>query len=200
MRLMIAFARVCTALNVTQGESMPTATRKTNMAACASPIDVIIGSQLTNDAMAQAEPTESNVADLRNERNFPTFANCPEREVDLKFFDVIDDEILKPKYHWCLLAEVTQVNLTKESDVVILRDKAGHRLPMLLSIPDKCYDLKDISEEAENLKHRFRAGKCVVILYPIRHNFLSGDVGIRLAIESWAKVSSHHVKRRKEAC
>lgn len=145
--------------------------------------------------MAKPELGRGDMADFRNEHTFPNFANCPGREVDLNFYDVIDDNVLKPKYHWCLLAEIVRVKVTAGPDVLILRDKTGLELPMLLSIPQRYYDVETIPEKADNTKHRFRAGKCVAILYPIQHNFLSGDVGIRLAVESWAKVGSHHVER-----
>ena len=51
------------------------------------------------------------LVDLRDERIFPVFANCPKRDVDQRFYDELDNGVLKPKHHWCLLAEI--LNATK---------------------------------------------------------------------------------------
>jgi hypothetical protein len=144
--------------------------------------------------MAEPEPGRSDLADLRNERTFPSFADCPEREISLDFYHVIDDKFLQPKYHWCLLAEITQVEKSFGPDILILKDRAGVELPMLLSIRRKYYDVRTRLEDGGYKRLHFRVGRCIAILYPIRHDFLSGDVGLRLAVESWAKVSSDNTK------
>jgi hypothetical protein len=138
-----------------------------------------------------------DLANLRNERTFPLFADCPEREVNLDFYDVIDGDFLKPKRHWCLLAEITEIETSLRITAVI-RDKAGVELPMFVFVHGRHGDIWSRPEDLNQIKEHFRVGHCVALLYPHRQDFLGGVVGIRYEVESWAKVSAERCPRAKE--
>lgn len=139
----------------------------------------------------------SDVADLRNERTFPKFGDCPEREVNLGFYDVIGDDFLKPKRHWCLLAEITEIE-TSFHVTLMIRDKAGVELPMFVFVHGRHGDIWTGPEDPNRNKEQFRVGHCVAILYPHRQDFLGGVVGIRHEVEGWAKVGTKEITRTKE--
>jgi hypothetical protein len=137
------------------------------------------------------------LANLRNQRIFPVFADCPEQEVNLDFYDVIDGDFLKPKRHWCLLAEITKIDIAFRVTLT-LRDKAGVELPMFVLIQDRHGNVWTRPGDLNKNKEQYRVGHCVAILYPHRQDFLDEVVGIRHDVESWAKVSVENFTGTKE--
>lgn len=157
-------------------------------------IHLIPSSQRANNTIRIARPRSSmsDLTNLRNERTFPTFADCPEREVNLDFYHVIDSNFLKPKRHWCLLAEITEIETSLRVKLMI-RDKAGVELPMFVFVEGSYGDIWIRPGDSHRNKEHFRVGHCVAILYPHRQDFLGGMVGIQHDVESWAKVSTKRI-------
>jgi hypothetical protein len=137
-----------------------------------------------------------DLANLRNERTFPIFADCPEREVNLDFYDEIDGGFLKPKRHWCLLAEIIEIN-TASRATLMLKDKAGMELPMFVVIRGRHGGIWSRPENLNGDKEQLRVGYCVAILYPHRQDFLGDVVGIRCEVEGWAKVITEKFTGRR---
>jgi hypothetical protein len=129
--------------------------------------------------------TMATTNDLRNPHAFPSFAACPARKsIDPSYYEVIDGNVLRPKRHWCLLAEVTQTSEFIRPRL-LLRDKAGHEMWMGVYVRN---DVGGEDEEWNWKKQGFKTGQCVAVLYPLRHGFLDGKVGVKLEVESYIKV------------
>lgn len=108
--------------------------------------------------------------------------------ISLDFYDVIHGDFLKPKRHWRLLAEITEIQKSLQITLMI-RDKAGVQLPMFVSVDARP---GDIWTRPDRVGHR------VAMLYPHQQDFPGGVVGIRHEVESWVKVSTEKITGKKE--
>jgi hypothetical protein len=104
-----------------------------------------------------------------DERYFPTFDECPQEHYpDLDFYTVKAGGILFPTRHWCLLAEISEVEYFIRLRLWV-KDRAGKEIPLAFYIEDeRCLDL-----------NQFQKGRTVAILYAEQHPFLDMTVGIR---------------------
>jgi len=108
-------------------------------------------------------------ADLRDERFFPDFGNCPgEDDANLEYFTCSDGLVLTPARHWCLLAEIMDVS-TIIRVRLIAKDKSGKQFPIAFYLDSGMHQDFRI----------FRKGHTVAILYAEQHYFLDMTVGIR---------------------
>ena len=118
-------------------------------------------------------------ANLRDERIFPTFTLCPdENDIAFDFYTPIV-HILRPKRHWCLLAEITDVEHFIRMRLVT-KDKSGEEFPIAFYLDEGGAGLDWT---------RFQVGRTIAILYPHQHGFLDLTVGIRQEAASCVKVS-----------
>jgi hypothetical protein len=100
---------------------------------------------------------------------FPTFPLCPdENDISIDFYTPIN-YILRPKRHWCFLAEITYVEYIFRLRL-FTKDKSGVEFPIAFYL-DEAYTEPDL-----NL---FQVGRTISILYPHQHGFLDLTVGIR---------------------
>jgi len=117
-------------------------------------------------------------ANLRDERIFPTFTLCPdENDIAFDFYTPVN-HVLRPNRHWCLLAEITNVEYFIRIRI-ITRDKSGEEFPIAFYLDD----------DAELDRSRFQVGRTVAILYPHQHGFLDMTTGIRQEEAGCVKVS-----------
>ncbi|KAG8528324.1 uncharacterized protein KY384_007242 [Bacidia gigantensis] len=100
---------------------------------------------------------------------FPDFQSCPdEYTIDFQHYKTSDGSNFTPSRHWCLLAEIAQVEFFVRLRLT-LRDKSGHHFPLAF-----------YGEDTENVNPAdYRVGYTVAILYPQQHGFLDMTVGIR---------------------
>ena len=126
------------------------------------------------------------LADLRNRRTFPGFADLPdENEVDPDFYKSSDLFTYRPRRHWCFLGEImdfaTVIRLHME-----IEDVDGAKIPL--------YFYTD-SRGSELAPSRVQKGYTVAILYAKRHAFLYCEPGIRhedpMMIKVLQKLPSH---------
>ncbi|PGH23575.1 hypothetical protein AJ80_02355 [Polytolypa hystricis UAMH7299] len=71
----------------------------------------------------------ASLANLRDARHFPNYASCPEHTwVDRDFYSPCNEreEFFRPNRHWCLTAQVVEVNKVRGAPIrAALKDKAG---------------------------------------------------------------------------
>ena len=113
----------------------------------------------------------STVANLRNDAAFPIYNSCPgDFEIGEGYYGSQDGVILSPTRHWCLLAEVLE-----SAFYIRLRllagDKNGRHLIIAFHL--------ETNDAGLNLQD-FEKGNTVAILYPHRHKYLDGAMGIKL--------------------
>lgn len=101
---------------------------------------------------------------------FPTFEECPhENYPDLEFYELKDGYYLSPKRHWCLVAEIVEIEFFIRLRLWV-KDRAGHEFPVSFYIEDDQRWL-DLTQ--------FRKGRTIAILYAEQHYFLDTTIGIR---------------------
>jgi hypothetical protein len=131
----------------------------------------------------------NNLISLRNTHAFPAFHACPdEKSTNLSYYTVINSNELRPHRHWCLLAEITVIAYFVRPRL-LLRDIAGEEIAMVFYTQTGNSAFEGMSDPVEWNHQGFKVGQCVALLYPFQHRILSGEVGIRHEMESYAKVS-----------
>ncbi|KAL5409510.1 hypothetical protein PMIN04_011019 [Paraphaeosphaeria minitans] len=93
---------------------------------------------------------------------FPTFEECPnENYPDLDFYELKAGFALVPKRHWCLVAEIADIEFFVRLRLWV-KDRTGHEFPVSFYIEDdqRWLDLT-----------RFRKGQTIAILYAEQHFF-----------------------------
>jgi hypothetical protein len=120
-------------------------------------------------------------ANLRNDKLFPSFDNCPdENDIDLDYYNQGNDGVFYPSRHWCLVGEITEVSFFIRPRL-ILKDKAGAEIILSFYLDN---------EEAMTLDHdRLKQGHTVAVMYPQRHCFLDMSVGLRIEVANTVEVS-----------
>ncbi len=136
-------------------------------------------------AHSQKSQEASKYADLRDDFMFPCFEALPcENELDLSFYESTDDTFYHPSKHWCLFAEIVEIETFFLRMRLIVKDKTGHMLPVAFYTPGRGL--------GEELDPRFvQKGFTVAILYAEQHGFLDMTVGIRVKSRTAVKVSWH---------
>ncbi len=116
--------------------------------------------------------------DLRNTYHFPSFNACPEFEdMDFNYYHTLGGDFYRPNRHWCLLAEITQVeNFIRLR--LLVKDRGGSTFPIAFYLNGQGPD-----------PSQFKLGHTVAILYAHRHGFLDTTVGIRQEERSTFQVS-----------
>lgn len=95
---------------------------------------------------------------------------CPdENDIALDFYAPVN-HILRPKRHWCLPAEITDVEYYCIRMRLVTKDKSGEKFPIAFYLDE---------DGAELGWSRFPMGRTIAILYPHQHGFLDLTVGIR---------------------
>lgn len=131
----------------------------------------------------------SEYTNFRDGRFFPTFRLCPDEDDIALDFYVPGGHFLKPKFHWCLLAEITHVEDFLRLRLIV-KDKSGTQFPIAFHL--------ETDEDPE--PHRFRVGDTIAILYPHQHSFLDMTVGIRQEVASGVKVSTSTTIDNMQPC
>jgi hypothetical protein len=117
---------------------------------------------------------------LRSQHPFPTFGSCPdENGLNLEYFGSEDGFLYRPRRHWCLLAEITDVVFFLRLRLWA-RDKAGNEFPVHFYIDD--------NEQVD--PRLFRVGNTIAVLYAQQHFFLDMTVGLRLESMKIVQVSA----------
>ncbi|KAI9705313.1 MAG: hypothetical protein M1820_005143 [Bogoriella megaspora] len=110
-----------------------------------------------------------NLANLRDTRSFPAFADCPdENDIRLDYYRTTDGFMFNPSRHWCLLGEVTDKLLFLRLRLW-LKDRDGGQVPMHFHLEDG---------DSAQFQHA-KEGDTVAVLYAHRHGFTDFSVGIR---------------------
>lgn len=105
-----------------------------------------------------------------DERYFPIFDECPnENYPDMQFYTLQSGYLLVPTRHWCLLAEITEVEYFFRLRLWA-KDRSGKEFPISFYIEE--------DERSLDL-NQFQKGRTVAILYAEQHGFLDMTVGIR---------------------
>jgi hypothetical protein len=121
-------------------------------------------------------------------RYFPTFDECPDENYpDVDFYSLKYGHLLVPTRHWCLLAEITDVEYFFRLRLWT-KDRSGKEFPISFYIEDndRVLDLD-----------RFQKGRTVAILYAEQHGFLDMTVGIRQESTSTIEVSQTLIITRR---
>jgi hypothetical protein len=117
---------------------------------------------------------------LRDQHSFPTFDSCPDENVlDLGYYGSEDGFFYRPRRHWCLLAEITDVLYLFRLRLLV-QDKSGKEFQIHFYLDD--------DEEVD--PSLYRRGNTIAVLYPNRHNFLNMTVGLRLESMKTIQVST----------
>lgn len=82
-----------------------------------------------------------------------------------------------PTRHWCLLAEITDIENFFRLRLLV-KDHRGGAFPITFYLRDGAPDVR-----------QYRVGQTVAILYAHRHGFLDMTIGIRQEESSTCKVS-----------
>jgi hypothetical protein len=126
-----------------------------------------------------------------DERYFPTFDECPnENYPDMGFYTLKSGCFLIPTRHWCLLAEITEVEYIFRLRLWV-KDRSEKEFPIAFYIED--------NERFLNL-NRFQKGMTVAILYAEQHSFLDMTVGIRQESTNTIEVSQVSESYGKSDC
>ncbi len=111
---------------------------------------------------------------------FPSFSWCPpEDDIDERYYNTGNGYSYGPYRHWCLLAEVVQV----ESFIRLrlnVRDWKGEEF-FVAFYPEESTEQPPAGQ--------FKIGHTVAILYPHQHQFLDGSLGIRQELSKSIQVS-----------
>ncbi|KAL2003085.1 hypothetical protein VTN02DRAFT_5029 [Thermoascus thermophilus] len=120
------------------------------------------------------------LANLRDLDVFPTFADLPhENDIDLAFFRTSIGFTYTPKKHWCLLAEITDVEFFVRLRLIV-RDMAGREVPVAFYTDGKGREIP---------QSQLQRGHTVAILYAEQHGFLDFTIGIRLEESNAFKIT-----------
>jgi hypothetical protein len=72
------------------------------------------------------------IADLRNEKYFPSFSQLPKaKTLDVVFYTSKDNTNYVPAQHWCLIAEIMDIQ-TRLHLKLTVKDAAGHVFHVIL--------------------------------------------------------------------
>jgi hypothetical protein len=119
---------------------------------------------------AQEKSIEKLYADFRNEKTFPTFDGLPqEDDVDLTFYDTVNEFHYMPRKHWCFLGEIIDVEALFRVRLIV-QDKTGTKLPVAFYTDGRGIELAP---------SQLQRGYTVAILYAHQHSFLDFTTGIR---------------------
>lgn len=122
----------------------------------------------------------SQLADLRDQEAFPAFSSLPmEHDIDLKFFVSPDGFSYHPRRHWCLLAEIVEVEHIFRVRL-LAKDRAGHVIPIAFYTDGSGREVPS---------SQLRKGYTVAILYAEQHGFLDLSNGVRHEDAKFLKVS-----------
>lgn len=122
--------------------------------------------------------------DFRDEQFFPTFDSCPDdNDLALDYY-VPEGGFLRPRRHWCLLAEITDVAYFIRLRLVV-RDKSGGQFPVAFYLDN---------DEVFN-PSLYQIGNKIAVLYPHQHGFLDMTVGLRLETMKHIHVSTCRIPK-----
>jgi hypothetical protein len=123
-----------------------------------------------------------------DKRYFPTFDECPDENYpDIDYYTLKNGYILTPTRHWCLLAEIIEVDYFFRLRLWV-KDRSGKEFPLSFHIEDDTRWL-DMS--------RFQKGRTVAIMYAEQHSFLDMTIGIRQETTSTIEVISSPSKQMR---
>lgn len=113
--------------------------------------------------------SEGQLADFRHRLYFPEFAELPnDRELDLEFHDYVDNDVYRPRRHWCFIGEIAEIGYLTRLQMEV-KDRAGDKVPIFIHTDDR----------GEKLMASLKTGHIVAILYAKSHAFMDGQFGIR---------------------
>lgn len=126
---------------------------------------------------------------LRNRRSFPTYASCPdENEVNTTYYGSNDGFVYEPKRHWCLFAEIMEVETFLRPRLVV-RDRSGQKFIVAFYLDN------NVTFDPTG----YQRGNTIAILYPDQHQFLDSTVGIRQEDLKSVQVSRQPAMHRQAA-
>lgn len=116
----------------------------------------------------------SDLTGIHDERYFPSFASCPnDSDLDPVFYATPDNFRYGPKHHWCLLAEIVDVEVFIRLRLNV-RDKTGKVFRVMFYLEDP-----DQDSRMPNNAEQYRPGHTITIMYAHQHLFLDCSIGIR---------------------
>lgn len=138
-----------------------------------------------------SQPAPPIRTSLRDNLTFPNWADCPLGEgVDDQwenYYAGFETGMLSVKRHWCFIGEILQFS-TFSGPRVVVRDKAGRQIVVAYYF--------DTGERPRLDFREFVPGRTIAILYPERHQFMDGTVGIRIEESGTTQVRSCSLHRR----
>lgn len=109
-------------------------------------------------------------SDLRDRATFPSLDGCPgEYDFDYRYYEIADDNVLRPTRHWCFLGEIVAI-MAFTRLMVDVRDFNGEIARIA------CYD----DDRGRSFVSKCKEGYTVGVLYGNQHNFLDFSVGFRV--------------------
>ncbi|KAI0076489.1 hypothetical protein K474DRAFT_1698328 [Panus rudis PR-1116 ss-1] len=96
-------------------------------------------------------------SNLNNQMTYRVFSNCPEKRRKMDYF--VDGDVIR---HWCLMAEILEVDLVEGVVIVKAVDSTGDEGE--ITFTDAIDEEKKLSE-TDRFK-TFKPGHTIVVLYP----------------------------------
>lgn len=114
----------------------------------------------------RAKPaSQGQFANLRDRESFPGFTDLPDKPSFLHYGMAAE----RPQRHWCFFAEIVEKNFLFRM-LLNLRDVDGKQIPLFFYTDGRGRELPPA---------QVQQGYTVAILYPRRHYFQAGEIGIR---------------------
>ncbi|KAI1739551.1 heterokaryon incompatibility protein-domain-containing protein [Xylaria scruposa] len=112
----------------------------------------------------------NGLGNLRRRATFPGFIDLPDRNsIDPEFYRISNTGSYRPRRHWCFLGEIvdfaTLIRLQME-----IKDVDGTTIPLFFYTDNRGSELAPA---------QVQKGYTVAILYAMRHQFMSSELGIR---------------------
>ncbi|KAK3303898.1 uncharacterized protein B0T15DRAFT_485695 [Chaetomium strumarium] len=115
-------------------------------------------------------PRPPQFANLRDRSVFPSFSELPnEDSLDLDFYEMVDGSTLRPRRHWCFLAEIVDIGADVRLRFAV-RDVDGEKIEVAFHT---------LKRGIEWINDDVRVGHTVGIAHAERHVFAFSPPGIR---------------------
>ncbi|KAM0553375.1 hypothetical protein ACHAPJ_007389 [Fusarium lateritium] len=115
-------------------------------------------------------PNDLELADLRNQADFPAFSDLPsENDLSLNFYQTTGGHFYQPSKHWAFLGEIVNIEAFFRLRLIV-KDRDGHQFPIAFYTDSRGREIGP---------SMLRVGHTVVVLYGEQHGFLDLSVGIR---------------------
>ncbi|KAH9040410.1 hypothetical protein EDB85DRAFT_1858851 [Lactarius pseudohatsudake] len=132
------------------------------------------------------ERSASTTTNLRDEKAFPSFRECPhENDIPYTYYRGREDGVYAPIRHWCFLGEITE-KMVFNRLCLWVKDRRGSEVPANFHL-DPPHIGRVFTPGMSNFpahrnvpKSLTDKGNTIAILYAQQHNFMDGSVGFRI--------------------